>query len=294
MSEIRVKETMEQIHIPEEMQERIIQNMQERMEERRREGIPWRKKAITAAALVLAMGIAAIPVQAIVRSFVMARMEEIPKAQVKELARMVQEQKVEADSFSRELSDSEKKRMKELLQSYAVGTFPEKSICLVECEEEMQEGVFCYVFETGYFNLPEREMTDEELLQMIDFNKLRNYALSQTPAGQEAREEYLAKQEGFKDQVTAEGGIGREEAVQIAAKQMESQLGAEAEGTIYTYVYYHDISKEDYAHQSDVAYVVVLRSAEGGVPYVCEIDSADGSILRAGENLPHSRWILDE
>lgn len=34
MSGIRVKETMEQIHIPEEMQERIIRNLQERMQGR--------------------------------------------------------------------------------------------------------------------------------------------------------------------------------------------------------------------------------------------------------------------
>ena len=61
----------------------------------------------------------------------------------------------------------------------------------VEREEEMPEGGFCYVFETGYFNLPQREMTDEELLQIIDFNMLRNYVLSQTPAGQEARREQL-------------------------------------------------------------------------------------------------------
>ena len=35
MSGIRVKETMEQIHMPEEMQEQIIQNIQDRMEAKR-------------------------------------------------------------------------------------------------------------------------------------------------------------------------------------------------------------------------------------------------------------------
>ena len=301
MSGIRLKETMEQIHIPEEMQEQIIRNIQERIQEEpsresssRKDSVFWTKKAVTAAAIVLAACIVGIPVQAIVRSFVMARMEEIPKVEVKDIARMVQEQRVEADSFSRELSDSEKSRMKELLQFYRNGMFPEETIRLVEYEEEMPEGIFCYVFETGYFNLPEREMTDEELLQIIDFNHLRNYALSQTPAGREARGEYLEKQEKLKEQVEAEGGIGAEEAARIAAAQMESELGTKARGTKYSHVYLVDLSKEDCAHKSDTAYMVVLRSAGGASPYVCKIDSADGSILEAGEGLPYAMNILDE
>ena len=204
MSGIRVKETMEQIHIPEEMQERIIRNLQERMQgepsiedikerprmetgyqrlsaqrrhlvksgrSRTREGSgnsPRRdrsfrtKKAAIAASIVLAAGIAAIPAQAIVRSFVMARMETLPKEEVKDIADLLQAQRVEADSFSRDFSDSEDSRMTELWRLYRVGRFPEGTIRLVEREEEMPEGVFCYVFETGYFNLPQREMTDRK------------------------------------------------------------------------------------------------------------------------------------
>lgn len=302
MSEIRVKETMEQIHISEEMQERIIQNIQDRMDgglsmerERSRSGSSfWRKKTAVAAAIVLAVGALGIPAQAIVRSFVMARMEEIPRVEVKDIVRLLQAQRVEADSFSRELSDSEHSRMKELWQLYRNGMFPEATIRLVEYGEEMPEGIFCYVFETGYFNLPEREMTDEELLQIIDFNMLRNYALSQTPAGQEARREQQTRQDELRRQVAEEGGISREEAVEIATAQMEYQLGPQAVGTKYSYVYLSDISKEDYAHKSDVAYIVVLRPAEGGASYVCRIDSRDGNILEAGENLPFARNILDE
>ena len=253
MSGIRVKETMEQIHIPEEMQERIIRNLQERMQgetsiedieerprmetgyqrlsaqrrhlvksgrSRTREGSgnsPRRdrffrtKKAAIAASIVLAAGIAAIPAQAIVRSFVMARMEALPKEEVKDIADLLQAQRVEADSFSRDFSDSEDSRMTELWRLYRVGRFPEGTIRLVEREEEMPEGVFCYVFETGYFYLPQREMTDEELLQIIDFNMLRNYVLSQTPAGQEARREQLTRQDWLKRRVADEGGISQED-----------------------------------------------------------------------------------
>ena len=324
MSGIRVKETMEQIHMPEEMQEQIIQNIQDRMEAKRfiekersvgsgrirmqkgkwkrnqKENLPgnektfWMKKAAAAAVIVLTAGIVGIPVQGVVRSFVAARMEKIPEAELKDIVRIVYEREAEADSFSREFSDSENARWKTLLQAYGDGIFPERTICLVERGEEMPEGILCYVIQTGYFNLPEREMTDEELLQMIDFNKVRNYALARTPAGQEACREQQARQEELKRRVAEEGGIGREEAETIAAARMKSQLGVQAKGTKYSYVYLEDISKTDYAHKSDVAYIIVLQPAKGGVPYVCRIDAADGSILEAGENLPYARNILDE
>ena len=310
MSGIRVKETMEQIHMPEEMREQIIRNIQDTMEKEHsmEKGYSmkkdighgktrlWRgpKKVAVAAVIVLAAGIVSIPVQAIVRSFVMARMEDIPQTKVKDIVRIIEERNAEADSFSRDFSDSEKERMKELRFSYTDGIFPEETLRLVEQGEEMPEGTLYYVIETGYFNLPEREMTDQELLQIIDFNNVRNYALSQTPAGQEARGEYLAEQEQLRELVAARDGISQEEAVEIAAEQMESQLGAPAAGTKYSYVYLKDISKEDPTQKAAVVYVVVLRSAGSGSPYVCKIDATDGSILAAGTNLPYSRFILDE
>ena len=213
---------------------------------------------------------------------------------MKDIVRMIEERNAEADSFSRELSDSEMERMKELRLSYTDGMFPEKTLHLVEQGEEMPEGTLCYVIQTGYFNLPEREMTDQELLQIIDFNNVRNYALSQTPAGQEAHREYLAEQERLMGLVAAQEGISREEAVEIAAAQMEDRLGTAADGTKYSYVYLNEISKADPAQKPTVVYMVVLRSAEGGSYYVCQIDAADGSILEAGENLPFARNILDE
>ena len=273
MSGIRVKETMEQIHMPEEMREQVIRNIQD----------------------TIVKGHTMEKGHSIERKHTMEKghsMKEKPfaeethsmeKAHFMGETHSKEERNVEADSFSREYSDSEKERMRELLLSYADGIFPEKTLRLVEQGEELPEGVLYYVIETGYFNLPEREMTDQELLQIIDFNKVRNYALSQTPAGQEARGEYLAEQEQLRELVAAQGGISQEEAMEIAAAQMESQLGAPAAGMKYSYVYLKDLSKEDPSQKTAVVYVVVLRSAGGGSPYVCKIVAADGSILGSGE-----------
>ena len=43
--------------------------------------------------------------------------------------------------------------------------------------------------------LPDRTLTDEELLQIIDFNYTRDYAVSQGTAAQEARKEWEEKEE---------------------------------------------------------------------------------------------------
>lgn len=293
MSGSRVKETMEQIHISEEMQEQIILNVENRMKSKKKTMEKCGKLA-AAAAIVLVVGIVGIPVQACIRSFVMARMEEIPREEVTDIARMVQEQSAEADSFSREYSDSEKERMTRLLQSYRDGIFPEKTILLVEHEEEMPEGILCYVIEAGYFNLPECELTDEELLQIIDFNKMRNYALAQSPAGQEARREYLAAQEKLRERVEEESGISREEAVEIAVARMESQLGEQAKGMEYVYMRLYDMAETGDTDEQHVIYVVVLHGSSDLSPYVCMIDSTDGCILESGVGLPYSRNILDE
>jgi len=38
-----------------------------------------------------------------------------------------------------------------------------------------------YARDTGCFYLPERALTDEELLQILDFNSKRDFALEQNP-----------------------------------------------------------------------------------------------------------------
>ena len=46
-----------------------------------------------------------------------------------------------------------------------------------------------YARDTGCFYLPERALTDEELLQILDFNSKRDFALEQNPNVQQQRQE---------------------------------------------------------------------------------------------------------
>ena len=71
--------------------------------------------------------------------------------------------------FSRELSIEEKARYDELEWKYEKeGLFPEKEVKTVGQKDLIGEGVTFYSRECMYY-LPEEELTDEELLQIIDF-----------------------------------------------------------------------------------------------------------------------------
>lgn len=288
MSEFDIREVMEQIHISSEMQEEIVKNVQSRMENGKQKTRSRRKTAATAAALLLAAGVASLPVQAVVQNVVRARMERLSKEEVQDIDNMIREHNREADGFSREYSDSENKRCRELWQAYKNGTFPEKDIVQVDSEEQVTEGTLCYVRATGVFYLPEREMTEEEQLEIIDFQHKMSYTVSQGAAAQEERAERQAEKKRLKEIVQAADGISEEEAIEIARKQLESVLGEEAAGMeLRTYddgsgAQIRDISDEtSYEHKGDVAYMVNFWNPYVDFSnYIYYIDAMDGSILR--------------
>ncbi len=46
----------------------------------------------------------------------------------------------------------------------------------------MPEGSLCYARDTGYFYLPDREMTEEEMLEIIDFQHMMSYVVEHSQA----------------------------------------------------------------------------------------------------------------
>lgn len=253
----------------------------------------WRKIATAAATFVLVAGVVGFPVRAFVTSVVKERMESIPNEEVQEINNMVQSKPTEADVFSREYSDAEKERNKELWQEYKNGKFPENVIAQVDNVEDAPEGTLCYIRSTGVFNLPAQEMTDEEILEIIDFQHKMSYAVSQGSAAQEAKAEKQANEKQLSEKIQSLGGISEEEAIEIATKQMKDELGERAEGKeILKYedgsvaVIKTDISEQtDYEHKGDVAYLVIFSnpSENDHSTYYCMIDAVDGSILKTYE-----------
>ncbi len=273
MKELAIKEMMEQIHISGEMQERIIAELQNGLQNGKGRKQNWRWIAVFAAVFLLGAGLISIPVQAIIRDAVRARMESISEEEIADMDHRMQEQRTEADSFSREFTAAEAERCHELWRAYKKGMFPQESIRRVETPEAVIEGELCYVWPTGEFYLPERELTDEELLEIIDFQHEMSYVVSESQAAKKARAQGTAEQAWLKARLTLAGGISEEQALEAAKDYMRARIGDEVR-----YMLPEQIRLKE--QEGRIVYFIVYRNADKSVRFFLEIDSGDGSILK--------------
>lgn len=293
MDGYEVKKVMDQVHISSKMQEEVIMNIQNRMENGNRSARVWNWKRMATAAAVLALtaGVISTPVRAFVASVVAERMESVPKEEMEGLNDMVQSQHgVLADGFSREYFDSEKERSKALWQAYKNGTFPEKVIVQADSAESAPEGALCYIRSTGVFNLPEQEMTDEEILEIIDFQHKMSYAVAHGPQAQSAAAESQEKEAQLQKTLRDAGGMSGDEAIEIARKQLKTDLGDAADGlelmtdsfgqgaSLLDAADYEEVEFEKES-KAGVIYDVGFGNPDNHFTYGYIIDAVDGSIL---------------
>lgn len=281
MNRLKLKETMDQIHMKEEMQKEIIMKVKRQTDRRAFGKKRLHQAAAAAAAFVLIAG-AVIPSQARLRYFVKDRLENIPKQEVEAVNQMVQGQNnTEADSFSREYSKEEIKRMQQLQEAYQNGRFPQQTITFTDSIGQIPNDSLRYDSDTGFLFLPDRTLTDEELLQIIDFNYTRDYAVSQGTAAQEARKEWEEKEESLKAKVQKEGWITEKEALQAAEEYLQTEFGLSAEGMIAdvfldepkTGLFIYHVSYQTEDDSSIYAYGIDLNAEDGSL-----VDTSDASI----------------
>ena len=283
MNRLKLKETMDQIHMKEEMQKEIIMKVK-RQTDRRAFGKKRLHQAVAAAAAFVLIAGAVIPSQAGLRNFVKDRLENMPKQELEAVNQMVQSQNnAEADSFSREYSKEEIKRMQQLQEAYQNGRFPQQTITFTDSVGQIPDDLLRYDPDTNFLYLPDRVLTDEELLQIIDFNYTRDYAVSQGTAAQEAKKEWAEKEESLKAKVQKEGWITEKEALQAAEVYLQTEFGLSAEGMI-TYVFLDEpkagrfIYHVSYQTEDDIstyAYGIDLNAEDGSL-----VDTSDASIRK--------------
>ena len=283
MNRLKLKETMDQIHMKEEMQKEIIMKVK-RQTDRRAFGKKRLHQAVAAAAAFVLIAGAVIPSQAGLRHFVKDRLENMPKQELEAVNQMVQSQNnAEADSFSREYSKEEIKRMQQLQEAYQNGRFPQQTITYTDSVGQIPDDLLRYDPDTSFLYLPDRTLTDEELLQIIDFNYTRDYAVSQGTAAQEARKEWEEKEEGLQAKVQKEGWITEKEALQAAEVYLQTEFGVSAEGMIADvfldepktglFIYHVGYQTED--DISIYAYGIDLNAEDGSL-----VDTSDASIRK--------------
>ena len=204
------------------------------------------------------------------------------------------EQGVGTGSMIRAYADTEKERMAQLQESYQNETAkPEKMIQEVNSAEEVTEGTLCYIISTGEYYLPDSELTDEELLEIIDCNfRIALNTNRKTMAEYDAED--LAERAELDAKVKAAGGISEEKAVEIAKKAMETDLGEKAKELKLLiderFGWSSDLCVADWSEIKDkgaLAYTIGFNNVKDGIEmddlvnYVCTVNAVDGSILEA-------------
>ncbi|MCM1268793.1 MAG: hypothetical protein NC302_12900 [Bacteroidales bacterium] len=267
-----LKEAVQEIEFGEEKQEELIRGLKAG----KRRGVQSGGLRIAAAFAVclLAAGLLSVPVRAVVKSLVRERMEELPQERVAQIAEEVQSQTVAADSTTRDYTEEEKERRGALYQEYMQGRFPEGEIARVDSEEEAKRHEFCFLTTSSTFYLPaDRALTDEEILEKIDFEKKRDYALQEQRADEIAEKE-AAEREQVKE-VVASGGISEEEAIERAKAYLERLFGRSGDGMELNH-YFNDAEAEAMGREN--TYCVNWSDVGNYQHYYFFIDAADGSL----------------
>ena len=165
----------EQMAVPEDLDARVddILLHLEKSGRGSRHHYSFRRAAILAAACLV---LASATVTA--SGMYHARMESMNHEKLEEYFAQLQEANVSADAYSRPLTEDETARLEELRQAYLEqGYFPKKELTLIDSPEKYKKGVAFYAERSTFF-LPETELTDEQLLELIDFKEKRDYSLA--------------------------------------------------------------------------------------------------------------------
>ena len=136
----------------------------------------------------------------------------------------------DADTFSRELTDSEKERRKILMEKYLQeGLYPARKLLRIQAEGEIVADRVCFLLETSTFYLPERELTDEDLLEIIDHDLMTDYSLAEARKEEQKAQQAMQGQQDAQGQQAAQGQQSAAQGQQDAQGQQsaaQSQQGA--------------------------------------------------------------------
>lgn len=134
---------------------------------------PTVTKAAGVVVLVMMLSVVSISSYATVNMF-RDRMSTIPEKVRENYNDDVQKSDREADAYSRKLTGREEEKIILLRKQYEEeGRFPQNEIKQVQRNEDVVKQELYFVTEESRFYLPERTLTEEEILQIIDLQEKR-------------------------------------------------------------------------------------------------------------------------
>lgn len=149
------------------------------------------------------------------------RMKNMENSEKEKYLSELEESIADGDSFSRQLTDSEKAREKELMDSYEAGAaYPSGTVTYIDNESGLQKDKVCFWARTSTLFLPAREMTDEELLQIIDFYYKREHSLRTATKGENEKTD-AGKENTMEEKLSDASCITGEEAVSLGKNWLE-------------------------------------------------------------------------
>lgn len=236
------------------------------------------KKAIILVAAMLVFILGSISVLASIGAY-KERMAKLSDESKQELLDIADSAEKEGWITSRPMTESEKKRKEELEELYMQQVLiPKDSIIIVNDMSEIITEQLCFYPKDNYFNFPEREMTDDELLQIVDHYYTTDYALVERV---------------WENQLTL-NEIPEEELINTAVKETSKYFNLSKEYLTSTY-YYNIVGASDggYHALTDV-YVTDIKT---GKSYTVEIDRLKNqveSISRTDENYSHDNLFISD
>lgn len=114
-------------------------------------------------------------------SYLDVRMGQMSDTEIAEYNEMVQKAKVDADTYTREFTPEERRRMDELKLRYvSEGGYPAGSLRLLNTVSEWDGNTPAFAMFTSTFCVPDRELRDEELLEFMEFIYKREHSVEET------------------------------------------------------------------------------------------------------------------
>lgn len=227
--------------MPKEYEEQLEQLLQTLPGKQRRK-IPGYWKA-AAAMLAVALLFGSSGIEGAIH-YLNARMGAMTDTEISDYNDMVQSIPLNADSFSRAFSKEERERMLELREEYlSAGRYPSSELLVVEHAAEVPDDAVVYIVDSSAYFLPERELSDEELLELLDFDYKRDYSVVQSNRGNSTDGRETTVDDAVK-KVAAEAVRA---ALGVDVSEMYCRAEAVSDGDSYCLVYEENAVKECYA-----------------------------------------------
>lgn len=186
------------------------------------------KYAVAIVSMIIACVIISLPVRAVINSLLKERLERLSDDYITGEIEKLDTAEYEGYSYSRNFTEEENKRMGELYPLYKDGgLFPEEELLRIISEDDGIESEFYYIYKDNYFHLPDRELTDEELLQYIDFITVEEYVIVKNYEEvykEEIEQENQIYQEE-QENVSENGGITEDQAIEIVRDKLIEVFG---------------------------------------------------------------------